>query len=428
MASPRANITTKGVFLAQSHREREAAPKVARALMLLLFSFLFFAVIWAANTSMRELVRAEGEIAPYGELRRVDHFDGGIISELYVAAGASVAMNQPLARIEHPNLDSQIAELEAELTALNRDISNTTWLLEGEAAGEVSAAVEARRRLFIAQQEIMKHRIARFAEATDVAAALRKNAKDHLSLSETSLNRLQMLHDRGVISEARLLLQAEEAASVRADFFRAEADHSQTTMDAVEAASEKEEERLAFQEEHLKTLSELERSRILLEVRLNSLSAQKGRQVVRAPESGVIQSSVATTVGEVVPPGGLLFELLPSDERLVAVARIDPKDVGHIQEGSDVILKLTTFDARRYGEVRGSIELISPTSIVPDQGPAYYKAIFSLDRNTVGEGANVRRLRAGMTLSAEIETSKRSVLKYLLKPVQNAFDRSLSER
>lgn len=417
-----------GAFEINSRRQREAAPKVARALIVLIASFLVFAVIWSANTEMRVLVRAEGEISPVGELRRVDHFDGGVVAEILVRVGAVVAANQPLARIVDPSLQSEITELTAELAYLNKQITNTTWLLGGENKEGVSPATEALRKLFFARQEMMKHRNEKLAENVEISSSLLENARDHLAHSEAALGRIQLLHERGVVSQSGLLLQIEETAGIRADFFRADAAYSKAKLDASEANAAKDEAYLAFQEEHLDALNDLERSRDLVQVKLNGLMAQKGRQVILAPESGVIQASFATTVGEVVPPGATLFELLPSGERLVAVVKIDPKDVGHIEEGSDAVVKVTTFDARRYGEVRGAIELISPTSIVPDNAAAYYKAVLSLESDSVGNSANAKRLRAGMTLNAEIETSKRTVLSYLLKPVQNAFGRSLTER
>ena len=428
MTSLRMAEHANGAFEKQSLRQRERAPKVARALVLLLVSFLFFALIWAAKTEMKELVRAEGEIAPEGELRRVDHFDGGVVAELYVKSGSVVAANAPLARISHPKLDEQIAEIEAELSALNKDIHNTRWLLDGEHAAGVSPIVEAQRRLFVARQSMLEGRMAKLTEAADVAAALRQNATERLSLSEASLARPQSLHDRGVVSEANLSLQVEEAANVRADLLRAEANFSRINLEALEAASARNEALLAFREEHLETLSQLERTRELATVKLNGLYAQKKRQIIRAPESGIIQSSSVTTIGESVPPGGLMFELLPSDVRLVAIVKIDPKDVGHISEGSKVAIKMDTFDARRYGDVRGAIELVSATSIVPDNGPAFYKAVLTLDSTTLGVGDFERDLRAGMTLVAEIETTKRTVIDYLLKPVRTAFDKSLLER
>lgn len=428
MSLLQSSTKTNGAFNTQARQQREAVPKIARALMLLLTSFLVFVVIWSAQTEMRELVRAEGEIAPMGELRRVDHFDGGVIAELFVRVGETVVANQPLAKIENPDLIGQIGELEAELASLNNEISNLVWLLDGLAVGDVSPAAEAQRELFIAQQKMMKHRTDRLAEAIEIAAGLRNNAEEHLLLSESSLERFQFLHDRGVVSQSALLIQAEEAARIRADYIRADANYAKAKLDASEASATQNESYLAFREEHLDSLSELERSKQLVQVRLNSLNAQKKRNILRAPEDGVIQSSFTTTIGEVVPPGGTLFELLPSDERLIAVAKIDPKDVGHVQEGSNAVIKVTTFDARRYGDVLGSIELISPTSIVPDNAPAYFKAIISLDSDAVGKGTDVKRLRAGMTLSAEIETSQRSLLSYLLKPVQNILNRSLTER
>jgi len=428
MEFPQSLKKTNGAFNTQARLRREAAPRIARALMLLLTTFLAFAVIWSTQTEMRELVRAEGEIAPLGELRRVDHFDGGVVSKLFVRVGETVVANQPLAKIENPDLNDQTAELEAELASLNNEISNLVWLLEGLAVGEISPSAEAQRELFIAQQKMMKDRTDRLAEAIEIAAGLRKNAEEHLSLSETSLERLQLLHDRGVVSQSRLLIQAEEAARIRADYIRADANYARAKLDASEASATRNESYLAFREKHLDSLSDLERSKQLVEVRLSSLNEQRKRHILRAPEDGVIQSSFTTTIGEVVPPGGTLFELLPSGERLIAVVKIDPKDVGHVQEGSNAVIKVTTFDARRYGDVSGSIELISPTSIAPDNATAYFKAMISLDSDVVGKGADVRRLRAGMTLSAEIETSKRSVLSYLLKPVQNILNQSLTER
>ncbi len=428
MGLPKSLPKASGAFAIQARQQREAAPNVARALMLLLASFLAFAIIWSTQTEMRELVRAEGEIAPFGEVRRVDHFDGGVVAEIFVGVGESVVANQPLAKIENPDLRDQTAELEAELATLSNEISNLLWLLEGQVVGDVSPAAAAQRDLFLAQQEMMKHRTNRLAEAMMIAGNLRKNALEHLSISENSLERLRLLHDRGVISQSRLLIQTEEAASIRANFIQADANYAKAKLEVSEAKAMRDEAYLSFREEHLKSLSELERSKQFVEARLISMRNKMARQLIRAPEDGVIQASFATTIGEVVAPGGTLFELLPSDERLVAVVKIDPKDVGHVQEGSSVVIKVTTFDARRYGDVLGSIELISPTSIASDNAPAYFKAVISLESDAVGEGANAKLLRAGMTLSAEIETTNKSVFRYLLKPVQNLFDRSLTER
>ena len=428
MNPPRAKARPAGVFAKQQRRRREAAPRIARAVSILIVSFMIFAIIWSARTEMQELVRAEGEIAPMGELRRIDHFDGGMIAEIFVGVGDRVTAQQPLARIDNPGLAGRIAEIESELSALEKDISDVIWLLGDEGDHDITPVVAAQRDLFSSQQTIMSRRIDRLNEATDVTAALKSNARAHLALSERALSRLQSLHDRGVVSQASLQTGAEQAAEIRSDFLRSEADHAKATLDAIEAEAVREEALLAYRETHLKSLSQLERSRKILDVQLANLLQQQARQIVRAPEAGVIQLGNVTTPGEAVAPGGLLFELLPSGERLVAVVQIDPKDVGHIRVGQAAVLKLATFDARRFGEVHGEIELLSPTSIVPEQGPAFYKAVIALAAETVGIGADRRPLRAGMTLSAEILTSNRTVMSYLLKPVQRVLDQSMTER
>ena len=222
--------------------------------------------------------------------------------------------------------------------------------------------------------------------------------------------------------------QRDLTETVRADLIGAEvalADAETALAEAVAALAEAD---LAYREENLKALyvalQEVERLSLLLE----EIEGREGRLVVRAPEAGIVQTAAYGAAGEVVPPGGAMFELLPTDQRLVAIVRLSPDDIGHVAPGQAVILKPTTYDARRYGELTGRIESISPTSVTPEQKEPYFRTVVALDDDHIGSGVFRRPVRAGLVVSAEIQTARRTVLEYLLKPIERSLNHAMTER
>ena len=418
----------EGVFAKQRRLNRESGPRTARALTMLIVSLLVFMSIWATQTELREVARAEGEISPAGELRRVDHFDGGEVVEILAAVGDEVRRGDVLARIKHPDIEPKIVELETQLSGLDEDIANTKWLLGEVGSHSPSPAAAARLQTFESRQQILAGRIANLERAIEVSERLQANSRRRLVLSEQSLARLESLRQRGVASDAQYILQAEETASVHDDLLQAEASHMRSLIEARDAVAARDEARLAFREEQLAALNELERERRILGVQLDDLRATEARQIIRAPEAGVVQSVGVTTTGEVVPPGALLFELLPSDEQLVAIVKISPSDIGFVSIGSSVSIKPTGLDAKRHGDVEGVITAISPTSIVSDRDPPYFRAEVTLNAQSTVNGRVAKSLRAGMTVQAEILTSSRTVVEYILKPVGRLFEGGLTER
>lgn len=435
-----------GVRAARLRKDRAAAPGAARGLILTVAAFVAAAIWWASVTEIGEIARAEGEIAPTGELSRVDHFDGGFVRSVHVAPGDEVEKGQLLAVLSQPGLTAERDELARQLADVEHDAARLLRLLangapEPGAAFSVSAGVgagveprsladyaAAQAELFVARERILEDRVRQRKAAIAAAARLRDNAADRMGLNMKVLARLEALEGKGVVSPAQLLAQTDVAESVRAELLDAEVRRIRAESDHQDAVAALDEARLALREEHLAALRDLERERQRLSLTLAETEARIGRLTIRAPESGVIQSAAIGGPGEVAPPGGTVFELLPTGQRLVAIVRIAPADIGHIAPGHAVKLKPTTFDARRYGDVTGRIESVSPTSVVSEREEPYFRTTVALDSVHIGEGAWRRRLRAGMVVAAEIETDRRTVLEYLLKPINRSLDRSLTER
>ena len=153
------------------------------------------------------------------------------------------------------------------------------------------------------------------------------------------------------------------------------------------------------------------------------------RLTVRAPVSGVVKSVAVNGKGDVVSPGGVVAEITPTDDRLVAEVRIEPKDVGHVAIGQATEITVTTFDPNRYGKLEGAISHISADTFIDERtGKTYYMAFVALDDGEPEQQDLIDLLGPGMEVRADIITRSRSLMQYILKPVERSLDRAFAER
>lgn len=92
------------------------------------------------------------------------------------------------------------------------------------------------------------------------------------------------------------------------------------------------------------------------------------------------------------------------------------------------MVKLTAYDYSIYGALDGTIEHVSADSVQPQQGEPYYIAHVRTSTGTLQFRGRALQVIPGMTASVDVLTGKRTVLYYLLKPVNRAREQALRER
>ncbi len=146
-------------------------------------------------------------------------------------------------------------------------------------------------------------------------------------------------------------------------------------------------------------------------------------------------------MGTVVQPGTVLLTLVPKEEKLRAEVWLSNEDIGFIRKGQPVKIKLAAFPFQKYGMVEGTVEHVSADAadsntsnnpISSDKAaksqPLLYKALVALKAMQLEMDGEHFPLGPGMQASAEILLGRRSVLEYLLSPVQKAFHEAARER
>ena len=147
-----------------------------------------------------------------------------------------------------------------------------------------------------------------------------------------------------------------------------------------------------------------------------------------APVDGTVQQLAMHTIGGVVTAAQPIMVIVPSEDKFEIEAIVPNKDIGFVQAGQEVVVKIESFPYTRYGYLTGKVKTVSFDAVENKDLGLVYTAIVSLDKDTLNIEGKPVRLDAGMNATAEIKTGKRSVISYLLSPLQTKVDESLRER
>ncbi len=129
---------------------------------------------------------------------------------------------------------------------------------------------------------------------------------------------------------------------------------------------------------------------------------------------------------------------------------ISNRDIGFVEAGQDVAIKVDAFNFTRYGLLNGKVLSVSHDAITrdksQDKGGAdkqqgadaassepkgqelVYAVRVSLDRARIQVEDKSVSLSPGMAVTVEIKTGSRSIISYLLSPLVRYRHESMRER
>ena len=415
---------------------------------------VLFAVLlaWAIFGKLDIIVSAEGRLVPQTYVKIVQPADGGIIQALLVSEGQHVSAGQVLIRMDakeaHADENTVRTELALKQLQLRRIAAELAGVpLARNAAdpadlfADVLAQYSERRRAYTdalaaAQQNLQKSRhdyesgVEVLNKLREVTPLLKQQSDAYTDMGKDGyVPRLTMQDKQREYIEKLNDLKAQEA-----------------TLGGLKSAAAAAEQELA--QVTSKYRSDLQNEDIQAQGEYRKLQQDEIKQIhktglleLRAPQAGVVKDLAAHTIGSVVAPGTVLLSLVPENEALMAEVMVNNDDVGFVYPHQKVKLKLAPYPFQKYGMLDGEITTLSAdaTDPQPDNGkqqstqprapqPLTYKALLTLNaQNLRAQGENYK-LVPGMQVTAEISQGKRSVLEYLLSPVQKTLQESGRER
>jgi adhesin transport system membrane fusion protein len=145
--------------------------------------------------------------------------------------------------------------------------------------------------------------------------------------------------------------------------------------------------------------------------------------VIEPPLLGRVAPPVAQRV---IGPADPIMQIVPSRERLLIEARLDPRDVGHVEVGQRTVAKISTYDFVRYGGLEGTVVNIAADADTDDRGRHYFRVVVETGDSALGEEENLPII-PGMVATVDIHTGEKRVIE-LIQPVLKTRSEAFRER
>ncbi|MEW2912235.1 HlyD family type I secretion periplasmic adaptor subunit [Leisingera sp. JC11] len=404
---------------------------------------------WSVLSSISGAVVASGRIEVDRNRQVVQHLDGGIVAEILVDEGDTVAEGETLIRLDANELTSQLVitegqlfelmarrgRLEAERDEADEITFDPEVLKAAETQPQVEDLVEGQRRLFQARRdttareiEQLEKRRSQIEEQIRGIKAQQTSLKVQLDLIGEELGNQQSLLDRGLAQAATVLNLRRTQASLDGQLGELVAAEAQAEGRITEIDIEILKLGSGQREEAITRLRDLRYQELELAETRRSLQQRLARLDITAPVSGVVYGLQVQTPRSVIRPADPVLYLVPQDRPLVIAAQVAPTDIDQLFTGQEVTLRFSALDQRSTPELFGHVTQVSADAF-EDQGSgiSYYRAEIELNPGEQGRLPAGTVLIPGMPVESYIRTADRSPLAYLVKPLADYFNKAFRE-
>lgn len=453
-------------FLPAALEITESPPSpIGRAIAFALMALVCAALAWSAWGTIDIVASATGKVVSSGRSKVVQPFETGVVRAIHVQDGQAVKSGDVLIELDPTVNAAERDRLQDDLVAerLNSARLRAALMVGENGAADLVPPVDADPVLVATQRQLLTSQVSE--HRAKLAALERQEAQkdaEHQTIAAT-IHKLDAL-----------LPVTEQRVGIRRTLMEKEIGSKLTYYETLQLQIEQQEElgvqrsrlneaesavaairetRIQAVAEYRKTLSdELAKS----EQKANGLARDliKAQQRTRlqqltSPVDGVVQQLAVHTVGGVVTPAQSLLVIVPSETRLEIEAMISNRDIGFVEAGQGAAIKIDTFNFTRYGLLEGRVVSVSQDAIIRDRPPERggdrvpgaqhdssepngqelsYGARISLDRTQMQVDDRLVNLSPGMAVTVEIRTGSRTILSYLLSPLQRYRHDIMRER
>ena len=415
----------------------------------LLIIALFFGALgsWAALAPLESAAIAPGVVIVDTKRKTVQHLEGGIVGEILVQEGDTVSAGQVIIRLDETQPRAMLellkgryraaSALQARLMA-ERDgrerIDFPDWLLAESDDPKVAEVIDGQVNIFVARRKalagqvaIIEQRIAQFAEEIKGLKGQIVAEDTQLRLISDEISVVRDLLAKGLARRPRLLALQRREAEIEGSRSQNEALIARVKQNIAEARLHISELQTTLINEVVKELRDVQSEQFDLTERMRAAEDVLHRTEIRAPIAGTIVALQVHTPGGVIASGEPLLDIVPSEDRLVIEARVDPKDIDVVHPGLPAQIRLTAFPLRTTPMLDGRVAYVSADRLVDKRtGQPYYVARVLFDESQE-EVLDDLVLYPGMPAEVMIVTGSGTALDYILKPITTSLNRALRE-
>jgi HlyD family secretion protein len=403
---------------------------------------------WAATTELAGAVVAPGALMVDSFVKKVQHPTGGVVGELRVRDGDLVHAGQVVMRMDETvtranlaavdknlvELTARQGRLEAERDGAQRIAFSASLRSRVQVDPEAGKVMAGETRLFelrldarAGQKAQLKERTGQLREEIQGLTGQMTGKRREIELINRELEGVRDLWRKNLIPIQRVTSLERDAARLEGEYGQLVASVAQTKGKISETELQVIQVDQDLRSEVAKELSEVQGKIAELVEKRVAAEDQLKRVDVRAPQDGMVHQLAVHTIGGVVGPGEPIMLIVPRGDTLVIEAKVAPKDIDQVQLGQRAMLRLTAFNQRTTPEVGGEVSLVAADQITDEKtGTSYFKVHVTPKPEELARLKGIK-LVPGMPAEIFIHTGERSVLSYLVKPLNDQIMHAFRE-
>jgi HlyD family secretion protein len=386
-------------------------------------------------------VVSSGTVSVESNYKTIQHLDGGIVAKILVKNGDHVKEGDVLLRLDDTQVRSQLGVVRGRLTdaqiqlarlEAERDdksmFSMPNSMAQDLGDSQVTRMLEAQRTFFYArritrtgEQSVLRQRVQQLNnDLTGSDQQLTARTRE-LEITTRELKGVLPLFEKGFVNQLRL-------GPLQRDAARLEGEVGRLTGDAAKAKSALLESELRLQQSDKEFQSQVADELRKVQAQIGealenrvALEDKLARTEIRSPRKGRVHAFAPTTEGGVITPASPIAQIVPEGEKLIVEVRIQPQDIDKVRGGLPASVKFPAFNAKKTPRLEGLVTTVSPAQINDPspaaQGRTYFTANIELPAAELAKLGREHTLVPGMPAEVYIETTPRSILSYLVKPL-----------
>ena len=418
-------------------------------LLIVIASMLLFIAIggWAVTTEFSGAVIAPGQLMVDSNVKKVQHLTGGVVGELRVRDGVRVKAGDVLVRLDDIQTRANLAivskaldELSARQSRMEAERDNADAvvfprdLLDRIDNTDVERAItgelrqfETRRTTRDGQKAQLKERIAQLTQEITGYDAQIASKNNQIEWIGKELAGVRDLWERKLVPYIRL-------SALEREKNRLEGERGQLIASIAQARGKMTEIDLQITQIDQDMRTEVGRELADIRSRTAELVEKKvaaqdmlQRIDIRAPQDGVVHQLAVHTVGGVIASGEQIMLIVPEADTLTVEVKVQPQDIDQLHLGQTTIVRLSAFNQQTTPELSGVISRVS-ADISEDarSGMRFYAVRVSVPESEVVRLVSLK-LVPGMPADVFIQTSPRTVMSFLIRPLWDQIGRAFRE-
>ncbi|TIQ38093.1 MAG: HlyD family type I secretion periplasmic adaptor subunit [Mesorhizobium sp.] len=426
---------------------REDRPPLFASASVYIIGALFVAfTAWASFAEVDEIARGDGKVIPASKTQIIQATEAGVVQEIAVKIGQTVKKNDLIIRLDNSGNTSSLGEEQAKARALQARIARLKYEQSGNVEGSFPCPAEiqkvapeicdneqkllvARRENFEVKLSVLKSRLDQREKELDEATANSDRLSKSLAVSDQETALVESMVKKGLMAKTEQIRVEREQADLHGQLNLAGETIKKTQAAITEAQLQVNELGLQLQQEALSDLTQALADLSVVDETIRGATDKVARTDIRSPVDGIVNTLDVNTLGSFVQPGAVVAGIVPTSETLLVEARVSPRDVAFIQPDQDALIKVTAYDFSIFGGIEGKVSNITADSLVDQKtGEPYYQVRVATEKSTLQRNGKTYSIIPGMICSVDIKTGRKTILNYLLKPINKARQEAMSER